>query len=194
MVYDAPFAPSHPFAVVRSRAGRDVEADETFISGKNKNKHAWQRKGGKQGGAGKIAVLGILERDGELRTMVLPNLHAKQIQGELRANIAKGAAIYTEEHGAFNGLSGDYVYFRVNHSAREYIRYYIIHIYGIESVWAMFKRQIIGTHHWMSTTHLSRYPSEMTWRFNLRNMEAGERVKALLAQTESRLTCKALIS
>ena len=172
----------------------DVEADETFIGGKEKNKHAWQRKGGKQGGAGKIAVLGMLERDGELRTMVTPNLRAKQIQGELRANIAKGAAIYTDEHGAFNGLSGDYVHFRVNHSAGEYVRHYIIHTNGIESVWALFKRQIVGTHHWMSAKHLSSYLSEMTWRFNLRNMDAGDRVNALLAQTEGRLTYKALIA
>lgn len=58
----------------------EIEADETFIGGKEKNKHAWQRTGGKQGGAGKIAVLGILERDGELRTGTTPTLSKRAVQ------------------------------------------------------------------------------------------------------------------
>jgi hypothetical protein len=61
-------------------------------------------------------------------------------------------------------------------------------------VWALFKRQIIGTHHWLSTKHLARYVDEMTWRFNLRDIEDGRRVNAILAQTVGRLTYKALIA
>lgn len=170
----------------------DVESDETFIGGKEKNKHAWQRTGGKQGGKGKIAVLGMLERGGELRTMVTPNLRAGQVQGAIRANVEKGAGLYTDEHPAFNGLGSDYVHLRVNHSAGEYVRHYIIHTNGIEGVWALFKRQIVGTHHYLSPKHIARYLSEMTWRFNLREMEEGDRVNALLAQTSGRLTYKEL--
>lgn len=170
----------------------EIEADETFIGGKEKNKHSWQRTGGKQGGAGKIAVLGILERGGELRTGTTPNLSAKSVQAVIRANVAKGAAVMTDEHGAFLGLQGDYNHHRVNHSAGEYVRHYVLHTNGIESVWALFKRQIIGTHHWLSPKHLNRYLGEMTWRFNLREMADGDRVNALLAQTAGRLTYKAL--
>jgi transposase-like protein len=71
----------------------EVEADETFIGGKEKNKHAWQRTGGKQGGAGKIAVLGMLERGGELRTGVTPNLSARAVQTVIRDNVASGTAL-----------------------------------------------------------------------------------------------------
>lgn len=172
----------------------EVEADETFIGGKEKNKHAWQRTGGKQGGAGKIAVLGILERGGELRTGTTPNLSAKNVQTVIRDNVVKGAALMTDEHGSFVGLQGDYNHHRVNHSAGEYVRHYVLHTNGIESVWALFKRQIIGTHHWLSPKHLNRYLGEMTWRFNLREMEEGDRVNALLAQTAGRLTYKELIA
>jgi transposase-like protein len=132
----------------------EVEADETFIGGKEKNKHAWQRTGGKQGGKGKIAVLGVLERGGELRTSTTPTMSAKNVQTVIRDNVEPGANLMTDEHGSFVGLSRDYNHHRVNHSAGEYVRHYILHSNGIESVWALFKRQIIGTHHYLSPKHL----------------------------------------
>lgn len=171
-----------------------VEADETFVGGKEKNKHASQRTGGKQGGAGKVAVLGILEREGELRTGITPSLSARNVQTAIRQNVAQGALVLTDEHRSFQGLAKDYIHHTVNHSAGEYVRKFYIHTNGIESVWALFKRQIIGTHHWLSPKHLHRYLGEMTWRFNRREHGEGERVNELLSQVEGRLTYKALIA
>jgi transposase-like protein len=171
-----------------------VEADETFVGGKEKNKHTRQRTGGKQGGAGKVAVLGILEREGELRTGVTPSLSARNVQTVIRDNVAPGTALMTDEHGSFVGLGRDYIHHRVNHSAGEYVRHQCLHTNGIESVWSLFKRQIIGTHHYLSPKHLPRYLGEMTWRFNARESGEGERVNALLARTTGRLTYKALIA
>lgn len=172
----------------------DVESDETFIGGKEKNKHRSKRTGGKQGGKGKIAVLGMLERGGELRTMVTPSLRAGDVQGAIRANVEKGSGLYTDEHPSFTGLRKDFDHLRVNHSAGEYVRSMIIHTNGIEGVWALFKRQITGTHHYLSPKHIARYLGEMTWRFNLREIDEGDRVNALLAQTSGRLTYKELIA
>ena len=171
-----------------------VEADTTFVGGKEKNKHAVDRKGGTQGGAGKEVLLGIKERDGELRTIHVPDQKARTIQGEVRANVAKGAAIMTDEDRAFTGLWKDYYHHTVNHSAGEYVRHYTIHTNGIEGVWALLKRQIIGVHHWVSPKHLARYANEMTWRFNRRDMKVGARMNDLFGCVEGRLTYKALIS
>ncbi|MEQ9447443.1 MAG: IS1595 family transposase, partial [Rhodospirillaceae bacterium] len=73
----------------------DVEADETFVGGKEKNKHAWQRTGGKQGGAGKAVVFGMLERGGELRAGQMPNLRARNVQGVIAQNVKEGANVMT---------------------------------------------------------------------------------------------------
>ena len=172
----------------------EVEADETFIGGKEKNKHAWQRTGGKQGGAGKVAVLGILQREGELRTGLTPSLSARNVQSAVRDNVEAGSLVLTDEHPSFRGLSRDYIHHTVNHSAGEYVRKFYIHTNGIESVWALFKRQIIGTHHYLSPKHLSRYLGEMTWRFNRREVGEGARVNMLLDQSAGRLRYKELIA
>lgn len=170
----------------------EIEADEMYHGGKEKNKHAHQRTGGKQGGAGKVAVLGLLERDGELRVGTTPNLAKRTVQEVVRTHVTSGASLMTDEHGAFNGLSGDYYHYRTRHSAGEYAKNGWWHSNGIESVWALFKRQIVGTHHYLSPKHLDRYLGEMTWRFNERNTGEGDRVNALLARTSGRLTYKAL--
>ena len=164
------------------------------MGGKEKNKHAVQRAGGKQGGKGKEAVLGILQRGGELRTGVTPNLRARTVQDAIRDNVAPGTALMTDDHPGFTGLNADFHHHTVNHSAGEYVRHYVLHTNGIESVWALFKRQIIGTHHYLSPKHLSRYLSEMTWRFNRRESGEGDRVNALLNQVAGRLTYKELIA
>ena len=82
----------------------------------------------------------------------------------------------------------------MNHSAGEYVRHFIFHTNSIEGVWSLFKRQIVGTHHYLSPKHLNRYLGEMTWRFNARESGEGQRVNALLARTAGRLTYKALIA
>ncbi len=177
----------------RSLGGR-VEADETFIGGKSKNKHAWKRDPGMQGGKGKAVVFGMLERGRELRTTEMPNLKARNVQGQIVRNVAPGTSVMTDEHASFIGLQGRYNHHRVNHSAGEYVVDFCNHTNGIESVWALFKRQIVGTHHWLSKKHLGRYLAEMTWRFNLREMDEGMRLNALLFQTHGRRTYKALIT
>ena len=170
-----------------------VETDTTFIGGKEKNKHADKRTPGTQGGAGKAVVVGVIERGGELRTSYIEDTKAKTIHGFVKAHVEQGSDLMTDEDRSFIGMNGHFNVQSVNHSAGEYVRG-DVHTNGIESVWALLKRQIFGIHHWVSDKHLNRYLSEMTWRFNRRNMKATIRMNDFSACVEGRLTYKALIA
>ncbi|MCY1704567.1 IS1595 family transposase [Pannonibacter sp. SL95] len=171
-----------------------VEADTTFVGGKEKNKHSNDGTGGTQGGAGKEVVLGILEREGELRASHVPDHKGGTLKGAVRENVAAGSTVMTDEDRSFKGLDKDIYHHAVNHSAGEYVHHYTIHTNGIESIWALLKRQIIGVHHWVSPKHLDRYVQEMTWRFNRRDMRVGARLNDMFSCVEGRLTYKELIA
>ncbi len=86
-------------------------------------------------------------------------------------------------------MDGEYTKHRVvKHNQGQYVAEDNVHTNSIESVWALFKRQVNGTHHWVSKKHLQSYVNEMTWRFNRRDQEEGERVNNLLKYVEGRLT------
>ena len=171
-----------------------VEADETFIGGKEKNKHASKRTEGSQGGAGKAVVMGMLERGGDVRAFHLKHGVAGYIPFMVDHHVAKGSTLLTDEAGAYKSLGSEYVHHSVNHSAGEYVRDGFAHTNSIEGVWSLLKRQIYGIHHFVSPKHLDRYVSEMTWRYNRREMDEGNRVNALIAGSDGRLTYKALIA
>jgi transposase-like protein len=170
-----------------------VEADETFIGGKEANKHASKRKGKTQGGSGKAVVFGMLERGGELRAWHLKMGRKYVLNGLVQAHVAPGSTVMTDDFGGYRSLPDTFKHESVNHSAGEYVRGEA-HTNSIEGAWSLLKRQIYGIHHWVSEKHLGRYVSEMTWRYNRREMTMGERLVGLASSSDGRLTYRRLIA
>lgn len=170
----------------------EVEIDETYVGGKAANRHKGDPKNG-PGTSGKTPVIGAMERGGAVVATVIDKASTNNLDGFAHAVIKPGARVATDEHSGYRHLGRTFDHGVVRHSAGEYSRDGI-HTNGIEGFWALLKRQIVGIHHYVTPKHLTRYVNESAWRFNLREMEEGARVNALLAETNGRLRYKELIA
>lgn len=136
-----------------------VEADETFIGG---------YRAGAKGGKGKTVVFGILERDGELFTKVVPSRRARHLVPAITRNVPKGTRVSTDGLSAYKALPGKgYVHESVNHEIEEWVRG-DVHVNSLEGFWSILKRSIHGTHVHVSKKHLGKYLGEFEYRFNMR--------------------------
>jgi transposase-like protein len=160
-----------------------VEVDETFIGGKARNMHLAQRRR-RITGTGtkdKTAVMGILERGGKVRTVVVPNRKKHALQTEVRKHVEAGAALYTDALLSYDGLAGDYAHKVVDHAV-EYVSG-PCHTNGLENFWSLLKRGISGTYVSVEPFHLFRYLDEQAYRYNNRkDMDDFDRFKLAASQ------------
>lgn len=169
----------------------EVEVDETYVGGKAHNRHGG-RSGKGTGVIGKTPVIGAVSRSGEMRATVITKADTAALDGFVHANVSASATlVVTDEHAGYRHLSRTYPHQIVRHGKGEYVNG-SAHTNSIEGAWSLLKRQIIGIHHWVSPKHLDRYVQEMTFRYNRREMGEGQRVNAMLANVEGRLTYKVL--
>ena len=147
--------------------GKTVEADETFIGGKEKNKHKRQRTSKNIGGMGKEAVFSLVERGGKVRSQRVASVAAKTLRPILVEQIDAATKLYTDDAGQYRHMHKDFDHEVVNHSIDEYVRG-DCHTNTIESYFATLKRGIVGTYHHVSPQHLKRYLAEFDYRHNER--------------------------
>lgn len=163
--------------------GGEVEVDETFIGGKARNMHLSkrQRRITGTGGKDKTAVMGIMERGGKMRAVIVPNRRKSALQAEVRKHVEAGAALYTDALLSYEGLATDYAHKVVDHAAQ-----YVdgrVHTNSLENFWSLLKRGISGTYVSVEPFHLFRYLDEQMFRFNNRkDLKDGDRFSLAVSQ------------
>lgn len=153
----------------------NVEVDETFIGGLSRNMHRDVRERRIQGTGGKdkIAVMGLLERDGEVRCEVIPDRSRETLHARVKGHVEGGAGLFTDALRSYTGLEQDYVHQVIDH-AEKYVDGQI-HTNGIENFWSLLKRSLKGTYVSVEPFHLFRYLDEQAFRFNNRKVKDADR-------------------
>jgi hypothetical protein len=150
--------------------GKVVEADETYVGGKERDKHRSKRDRKNIGPVGKEAVFALVERGGRVRSHHIPHVSAKTLRPILDEQLvdAKKTKLMTDGEGQYR-LVADMVesHETVNHGIGEYVRG-TVHTNTIEGYFSILKRGITGTYHHVSGQHLKRYLAEFDFRYNER--------------------------
>jgi transposase-like protein len=164
--------------------GSEVEVDETFVGGKARNMHAEKhhRRITATGSKDKTAVMGILERGGEVRATVIPTRRRHVVEAEIHRHVKAHSAIYSDNLASYDMLKHQ----NFKHGVVDHAERYVdgrIHTNGLENFWSLTKRQLKGTYISVEPFHLFRYLDEQVYRFNNRELaNDGERFQKALSQ------------
>ena len=171
----------------------EVEIDETYVGGKNKNRHIDKKVPHSQGRShkDKTTVVGMVERGGKLIAKVTADVRANTLSGLIRQYVHPQTAIYTDEHDAYNQIGHTYRRRYIDHSKYQYADGDVT-TNRIENCWTHLKRMVHGTYHRPTRRYLQRYVNEFVFRYNLRGKSDGERFNLLLCIWKLRKECNLL--
>ena len=205
---------------VSTKLSGTVEVDESFIGGKNKNRHKDKKVENSQGRSfkDKTPVVGLLQRvqfeiierpnkvikgkivkekvilqQSIVKLQVATDTQQKTVEPIVETHVEQGVTVYSDEWHAYSNLKNNYEHSIVNHSIQEYVNG-AIHTNGIEGFWSILKRGYIGIYHFMSKKHLHRYCVEFSYRYNNKTLTGVEKFEiALRNVSTARITYNKLI-
>lgn len=171
-----------------------IQVDETFVGGKNKNRHHDKKVEQSQGRSfkDKTPVLGMIDDKGKVKCVAVADTKMATIQPIVRNTVSEGSIVVTDEWMAYNGLNDKYHHEVVDHGRKQYVNDSGFTSNKMESFWSNFKRTLNGTYIKVSRKHLQRYCNEVTFRFNTRLLTVQERFDMALGNVAARLTYKQL--
>jgi hypothetical protein len=160
--------------------GEIVEADETYVGGKAKNR-AYGAP------APKKPVVALVQYEGNVKSFHIANVTAKNVRPLLVMHIDRKSHLITDESPVYTRVGREFkALSTVNHSAGQYVTGGLKHTNTVEGFFSIFKRGVIGTYHHMSEAHLGRYCAEFDLRYNTRSMSDGERAALIPKGGEGR--------
>lgn len=150
-----------------SRMSGIVEADETYVGGKERNRKRQDKQKKTGRGTGKTPVMLLVERGGQARSFRLATVTGDEVKDVIAKNVDRAARIHTDAFRSYQGLSSAYASHEVINHMDEWVRG-DVHTNTAENFFSILKRGINGVYHHVSEAHLPRYLSEFDFRYNTR--------------------------